>query len=163
MAHGIWETPIMTPVKLNGSVRICAKYRCTINKALPDHAYPVPIVSHVLATSAGAKIFGKEDLAQAYQQLPVDAAFVEAQTIVTHRGAFRVTRLQFAVSIVPGIFQNLMDSLFKEWGHPILRRCVHCHPDLRCFCDTPPLGTIEIPHIRVKGETREVPHWGALG
>ncbi|XP_060126817.1 uncharacterized protein K02A2.6-like [Zootoca vivipara] len=108
-----WETPIVTPVKPNGSVRICADYKCTINKALTAHAYPVPVVSHVLATLAGSKIFGKLDLAQAYQQLPVDEATAEAQTIVTHRGAFRVKRLQFGVSVAPGIFQNLMDSLLK--------------------------------------------------
>ncbi|XP_053229066.1 uncharacterized protein K02A2.6-like, partial [Podarcis raffonei] len=108
-----WETPIVTPVKPNGSVRICADYKCTINKALMAHAYPVPVVSHVLATLAGSKIFGKLDLAQAYQQLPVDEATAEAQMIVTHRGAFRVKRLQFGVSVAPGIFQNLMDSLLK--------------------------------------------------
>ncbi|XP_053229110.1 uncharacterized protein K02A2.6-like, partial [Podarcis raffonei] len=108
-----WETPIVTPVKPNGSVRICADYKCTINKALTAHAYPVPVVSHVLATLAGSKIFGKLDLAQAYQQLPVDEATAEAQMIVTHRGAFRVKRLQFGVSVAPGIFQNLMDSLLK--------------------------------------------------
>ncbi|XP_060541499.1 uncharacterized protein LOC117675782 [Pantherophis guttatus] len=34
----------------------------------------------------------KLDLAQAYQQLPVDEASAEAQTIVTHRGAFKCKR-----------------------------------------------------------------------
>lgn len=70
-------------------------------------------MSHVLATLGGAKIFGKLDLAQAYQQLPVDAAMADAQTIVTHRGAFWAKRLQFRVSVAPGIFQNLMDSILK--------------------------------------------------
>ncbi|XP_033003909.1 uncharacterized protein K02A2.6-like, partial [Lacerta agilis] len=111
--NATWETPIVTTVKPNGSVRICADYKCTINKALMAHAYPVPVVSHVLATLAGSKIFGKLDLAQAYQQLPVDEATAEAQTIVMHRGAFKVKRLQFGVSVAPGIFQNLMDSLLK--------------------------------------------------
>ncbi|XP_015278716.1 PREDICTED: uncharacterized protein LOC107120515 [Gekko japonicus] len=40
------------------------------------------------------KVFAKFDLAQAYQQLPVTREAAEAQTIVTHRGAFRVNRLQ---------------------------------------------------------------------
>ena len=113
VSHALWETPIVAPVKANGDVRICGDYKCTINKALQDHAYPVPVVSHVLATLAGAKVFGKLDLAQAYQQLPVDNCTAEAQTIVTHKGAFRVKRLQFGVSVAPGLFQNLMDSLLK--------------------------------------------------
>ncbi|XP_060100949.1 uncharacterized protein K02A2.6-like, partial [Heteronotia binoei] len=113
VTYADWETPIVTPVKPNGEVRICADYKCTINKALQDNPYPVPVVSHVLAALAGAKVFGKLDLAQAYQQLPVDAKTAEAQTIVTHRGAFRVKRLQFGVSVAPGIFQSIMDSLLK--------------------------------------------------
>ncbi|XP_060107687.1 uncharacterized protein K02A2.6-like, partial [Heteronotia binoei] len=108
-----WETPIVTPLKPNGEVRICADYKCTINRALQDNPYPVPVVSHVLAALAGSKIFGKLDLAQAYQQLPVDNKTAEAQTIVTHRGAFRVKRLQFGVSVAPGIFQSIMDALLK--------------------------------------------------
>lgn len=63
-----------------------ARTTCTLNKALPAHAYPVPVISHVLAMLEGAKNFGKLDLAQAYQQLPVDTATAEAQTIITHRG-----------------------------------------------------------------------------
>ncbi|XP_060100277.1 uncharacterized protein K02A2.6-like, partial [Heteronotia binoei] len=89
VTHATWETPIVTPVKASGEVRICADYKCTLNKALQAHAYPVPIISHVLATLA------------------------DAQTIVTHRGAFRVKRLQFGVSVAPGLFQELMDSLLK--------------------------------------------------
>nr|XP_056710963.1 uncharacterized protein K02A2.6-like [Euleptes europaea] len=84
-----WETLIVTPLKPNGDVRICTDYKCTINTALRPHAYPVPVVSHLLASLAGG------------------------QTIVTHRGAFRVTRLQFGVSTAPGIFQNLMEDLLK--------------------------------------------------
>ncbi|XP_060110491.1 uncharacterized protein K02A2.6-like, partial [Heteronotia binoei] len=111
--YATWETPIVTPVKPNGEVRICADYKCTINRALQDNLYPVLVVSHVLAALAGSKIFGKLDLAQAYQQLPVDEKTAEAQTIVTHRGAFRVRRLQFGVSVAPGIFQSIMDALLK--------------------------------------------------
>ncbi|KAL3205994.1 hypothetical protein MRX96_040441 [Rhipicephalus microplus] len=108
-----WETPIVTPLKGNGDVRICADYKCTINKALQQHAYPVPVVSHVLASLSGGTIFAKLDLAQAYQQLPVTDESAAAQTIVTHRGAFRVRRLQFGVSVAPGIFQNLMETLLR--------------------------------------------------
>ncbi|KAL3228441.1 hypothetical protein MRX96_048564, partial [Rhipicephalus microplus] len=90
-----WETPIVTPLKGNGDIRICADYKCTINKALQQHAYPVPVVSHVLASLSGGTIFAKLDLAQAYQQLPVTDESAAAQTIVTHRGAFRVTSAPF--------------------------------------------------------------------
>ncbi|XP_039192310.1 uncharacterized protein K02A2.6-like, partial [Crotalus tigris] len=111
-----WETPIVTPLKANGDIRICADYKCTLNKALQQHAYPVPVVSHILASLKGGRVFAKLDLAQAYQQLPVDDAAAIAQTIVTHRGAFKVKRLQFGVNVVPGIFQSVMENTL--WGIP---------------------------------------------
>ncbi|XP_015280720.1 PREDICTED: uncharacterized protein K02A2.6-like [Gekko japonicus] len=111
--HSRWETPIVTPVKPDGSIRICADYKCTINKALQQHSYPVPVISHVLASLGGGKLFAKLDLAQAYQQLPVTPEAAEAQTIVTHRGAFKVNRLQFGVNVAPGLFQSLMERLLR--------------------------------------------------
>ncbi|XP_015680545.1 uncharacterized protein K02A2.6-like, partial [Protobothrops mucrosquamatus] len=108
-----WETPIVTPLKANGEVHICADYKCTINRALQQHSYPVPVVSHILASLQGGHIFAKLDLAQAYQQLPVDDATAEAQTIVTHRGAFREKCLQFGVSVAPGLFQGVMERTLK--------------------------------------------------
>ncbi|XP_060542427.1 uncharacterized protein K02A2.6-like [Pantherophis guttatus] len=111
--HAKWETPIVTPVKPDGSVRICADYKCTINKALQQSTYPVPVVHHLLHSLGPGKIFAKLDLAQAYQQLPVDGATAEAQTIVTHRGAFKCTRLQFGVSVAPGLFQSTMERLLQ--------------------------------------------------
>ncbi|XP_026530759.1 uncharacterized protein K02A2.6-like, partial [Notechis scutatus] len=111
--HAQWETPIVTPIKPDGSLRICGDYKATLNHALQQSAYPVPVVQHLLHSLEGGKVFAKLDLAQAYQQLPVDAETAEAQTIVTHRGAFKCNRLQFGVSVAPGIFQSLMERLLQ--------------------------------------------------
>ncbi|XP_058044030.1 uncharacterized protein K02A2.6-like [Ahaetulla prasina] len=114
--HSNWETPIVIPLKPDGSIRICADYKCTINRALQDNPYPVPVVQHLLHSLGQGRIFAKLDLAQAYQQLPVDEATAMAQAIVTHRGAFKCNRLQFGVSIAPGLFQGLMERLLH--GNP---------------------------------------------
>ncbi|XP_015276441.1 PREDICTED: vomeronasal type-2 receptor 26-like [Gekko japonicus] len=136
-AHVRWEMLIVTPVKPNGDVRICADYKCTINKALQDHVYPVPVVSHVLTALAGAQVFGKLDLAQAYQQLPIDAATAEAQKTVTHKGFFKVNHLQFGVCVAPGIFQSFMDSLFKgiPGVQPFLDDVLITAPDSSSFTE----------------------------
>ncbi|XP_032091769.1 uncharacterized protein K02A2.6-like, partial [Thamnophis elegans] len=109
--HSPWETPIVIPVKPDGSIRVCADYKSTINLALQANPYPVPVVQHLLHSLGQGCIFAKLDMAQAYQQLPVDDDAAAAQTIVTHRGAFRCRRLQFGVSVAPGIFQSLMERL----------------------------------------------------
>ncbi|XP_060543046.1 uncharacterized protein K02A2.6-like [Pantherophis guttatus] len=111
--HARWETPIVTPIKPDGSVRLCGDYKSTLNKTLQQSAYPVPLVQHLLHSLGRGRIFAKLDLAQAYQQLPIDEATAEAQTIVTHRGTFKCKRLQFGVSVAPGLFQSLMERLLQ--------------------------------------------------
>lgn len=109
-----WKTPIVTVLKSNDDVRICGDYKSTVNKALKQHPYPIPAVTHLLSSLSGGKFFAKLDLAQAYQQLSVDEATADAQTIATHRGAYKVKRLQYGVSSAPGIFQMFMDGLLKD-------------------------------------------------
>ncbi|XP_060545241.1 uncharacterized protein K02A2.6-like [Pantherophis guttatus] len=108
-----WETPIVIPTKQDGSIRICGDFKCTLNRALQAHPYPVPVVQHLLHSLGHGTIFAKLDMTQAYQQLPVDDATATAQTIVTHRGAFKCRRLQFGVCVAPGIFQSLMERLLQ--------------------------------------------------
>ncbi|KAL1245374.1 Uncharacterized protein TSPI_04422 [Trichinella spiralis] len=51
---------------------------------------------------------------QAYQQLEVDEASAELQTIIAHKGVFKAKRLQFSIVSVPGIFQRFLDSLLAN-------------------------------------------------
>lgn len=111
--HAHWETPIVIPIKADGSIRICADYKATINRALQANPYPVPVVQHLLHSLGRGHIFAKLDMAQAYQQLEVDDSTTEAQMIVTHCGAFWCRQLQFWVCVAPGIFQNLMERLLQ--------------------------------------------------
>ncbi|GBN18772.1 Transposon Ty3-G Gag-Pol polyprotein [Araneus ventricosus] len=108
-----WSTPIVPIIKQSGEIRLCADYKVTINKAMKSHPFPIPSVNHILANLADGKFFAKIDLAQAYLQLRVDDASAEAQTIVTHRVAFKVNRLQFGVNVAPGLFQNFIEDLLK--------------------------------------------------
>lgn len=71
------------------------------------------VVQHLLHSLGRGRVFAKLDLVQAYQQLPVDEPMALAQTIVTHRGAFKCTRLQFGFSVAPRIFQSLMEGLLQ--------------------------------------------------
>lgn len=107
--HTKWKTPIVTPIKPDRSICICADYKCSFNKALQQSPYPVLVVQHLLHSLGQGKIFAKLDLAQPYQQLPVNDTTAEVQAIITHRGAFKCRRLQFGVSVAPGLFQSLME------------------------------------------------------
>ncbi|KRZ81251.1 Uncharacterized protein T08_3732 [Trichinella sp. T8] len=112
--HTTWTTPIVPVIKNDGSIRICGDYKCTVNIALRKDLYQIPAVNDILATLKKGRIFAKLDLAQAYQQLEVDEASAELQTIITHKGAFKAKRLQFGIASAPGIFQCFMDSLLSN-------------------------------------------------
>ncbi|GBL75295.1 hypothetical protein AVEN_194516-1 [Araneus ventricosus] len=75
--------------------------------------YPIPSVNHSLANLADGKFFAKIDPAQVYLQLGVHDASVEAHTIITHRGTFKVNCLQFGVNVAPGLFQNSIEDLLR--------------------------------------------------
>lgn len=64
--HSKWCTLIVTVLKSNGDVRICADYKCTINKALQEHPYQIPAVYEILTTLAKGMVFAKPDMAQTY-------------------------------------------------------------------------------------------------
>ncbi|XP_031342554.1 uncharacterized protein K02A2.6-like [Photinus pyralis] len=98
-----WTTPIVCVVKSSGELRICGDYKCTLNKALLSYTYPVPSVNEILSNLQSAKYFAKLDMAQAFQQLPVDPESAELQTIITHKGCFKVNRLQFGLTVAPQI------------------------------------------------------------
>lgn len=109
-----WSTPVVPVIKQSGEVRLCGDYKVTLNKAMSAHPYPIPAVKHLLSNLKGGGHYAKIDLAQAYLQLPVDEVSAEAQTIITHKGAFKVKRLQYGVNVAPGIFQNLIEYLFRN-------------------------------------------------
>ncbi|XP_036346123.1 uncharacterized protein K02A2.6-like [Rhagoletis pomonella] len=109
-----WATPIVPVPKSDGTIRICGDYKSTLNKALKPHNFQIPAINTLLSSIEGGSIFAKIDLAQAYQQLQVDEQSSVLQSIVTHKGAFRVTRLQFGISSAPGIFQNFIETLLRN-------------------------------------------------
>ena len=73
----------------------------------------MPVISHLLNSIGNVQFFARLDLAQAYHQIPVSEDLAMAQTIVTHRGAFKVNTLQFGISTAAGYFQSLIEDVLK--------------------------------------------------
>uniref|UniRef100_A0A5S6Q6F4 Reverse transcriptase domain-containing protein n=1 Tax=Trichuris muris TaxID=70415 RepID=A0A5S6Q6F4_TRIMR len=108
-----WATPIVPVLKRDGTIRLCADYRATVNPAVATDVYPLLTLDEALAALSGGKYFTKLDLRNAYTQVPVDEAASEVLTVNTPCGLFRVKRLPFDLKAAPGIFQRLMMSLMK--------------------------------------------------
>nr|XP_050035646.1 uncharacterized protein K02A2.6-like [Dermacentor andersoni] len=109
--HSKWATPVVPVVKKDGSIRICGDYKSTVNRVAQWETYPLPTPEQLFARLAGCSKFSRLDLGQAYQQKTVDEETADLLTVTTHRGLFRVTRLQFGVAVAVAIFQRYMEEL----------------------------------------------------
>lgn len=106
-----WATPIVPVLKKNGSLRICGDFKVTVNPALQNEHYPLPLIEDLFAGLANGKQFSKIDLNQAYLQMPVDPESKELLTVSTHKGLFRYRRLAFGITSAPALFQKAMDQI----------------------------------------------------
>ncbi|CDW59351.1 hypothetical protein TTRE_0000768301 [Trichuris trichiura] len=113
VADSKWAAPIVPVLNRNGTVRLCADYRATVNPAVASDVFPLLTFDEALATLAGGKCFTKLDLKDAYAQVPVDEAASEVLTVNTQRGLFQVKRFPFGLKAAPGIFHRSMISLMK--------------------------------------------------
>ncbi|XP_052754781.1 uncharacterized protein K02A2.6-like [Galleria mellonella] len=113
VTYSQWGTPVVPVVKQNGSVRLCADYRATLNKNLLDDKYPIPRVEEVFSKLSGGRYFCTLDINQAYLHMKTDPATAEMQAISTCKGTFKVNRLMFGVKVAPSQWQRYMDQTLQ--------------------------------------------------
>lgn len=105
-----WATPIVPVPKKNGSIRLCADYRLTVNTATETDTYPQPTINESLSELAGGTVFTKLDLKEAYTQVKVTENTAKILTINTPKGLYKMKRLPYGLKACPGIFQRLMSN-----------------------------------------------------
>lgn len=108
-----WATPIVPVMKKDGTIRVCADFKLTLNKYLEVDRFPLPRVDDLLAKLHGGERFTKLDLSQAYLQFELDESKRYA-VINTHKGLFMYNRLIFGLASSPGIFQRKLEQLFAD-------------------------------------------------
>ena len=72
VTHAEWAAPIVLVPKGDGSLRLCGDYKMTVNRSIEIEQYPLPKANELFSSLSGGQQFTKLDLAQAYQQLPLD-------------------------------------------------------------------------------------------
>lgn len=113
VATSEWAAPIVTPVKKDGSVRVCGDFKVTINSQLEVDEYPLPRIDDIYASLGGGTLFSVIDLRQAYLQMEVEEHSRPFLTINTTRGLFQYQRLPYGVASAPAIWQRAMDQILQ--------------------------------------------------
>jgi len=66
--HSEWASPVVIVRKKDGSFRMCADFKRTLNPRIWCDFYPLPKPEEVFASLAGGRVFVTHDLADAYAQ-----------------------------------------------------------------------------------------------
>ncbi|XP_065224383.1 uncharacterized protein K02A2.6-like [Planococcus citri] len=109
-----WGTSSVYVEKSDGSVRLCGNYKKTINKMIKDIRYQLTTVEDIFNKLENGTYYCKLDLRDAFLHLPVDEETAKLQTIVTHRGTFRVKRLYYGSKVAPKLFQRFIDQVIRD-------------------------------------------------
>ena len=114
VAASVWATPIVTPLKANGTVRVCGDFRVSVNPLIKQTAVTTPAVDDMFEGMSGCQIFSKIDLTNAFLQIPLEESSKELTTINTIWGLFQFNFLPFGLTVSPGIFQQQLDRCISD-------------------------------------------------
>ncbi|XP_018365759.1 PREDICTED: uncharacterized protein K02A2.6-like, partial [Trachymyrmex cornetzi] len=93
-----WGTPLVPIIKKDGSIRICADYKVTVNKYIEDVKHPLPRIEELFAALSGGEFFTKLDLTAAYNQLEVSE---ETRHVINKEGLHKDPEKVAAMVEVP--------------------------------------------------------------
>lgn len=115
VAHSKGASPIVVVEKPDGSVRICADFKNTLNPLLEVDQHPLPRIEDILASIGALKPsrLTKLDFSQGYLQLHLDEASQELTCINTSKGLYVWNRLPFGVNVAPAVFQKFVEDLLR--------------------------------------------------
>ena len=139
-----WVSPIVTPPKKDGSIRLCVDMR-EPNKAIQREHHCMPTTDELIQDLNGAVIFSKIDLKAGYHQLELDPASRYVTTFTTHKGLFRYKRLNFGICSASEIFQHAVHQVIHD-----VKGAKNISDDIICFGRGP---NAQADHDRVVKET----------
>ena len=67
-----WASAIVIVPKPDGTIRICADYKRTVNPVIKNDTYPQPTPKELFSKIQGGERFSKTDLTKAYLQVQLD-------------------------------------------------------------------------------------------
>ena len=105
-----WASPLHMVQKSDGSWRPCGDFR-RLNLLSETDCYPLPNMTDITGSLAGAAVFSKLDLKKGYHQIPVHPADVRKTAIITPFGLFEFVRMPFGLKNAGMTFQRFIDRV----------------------------------------------------
>lgn len=105
--------PILFVPKSDGTLRLCVDYR-GLNKVSVKNRYPLPLISEILDRLAGAKIFSKIDIQDAYYRIRIKEGDEWKTAFRTRYGHYEYTVMPFGLTNAPATFQNYIHTALHD-------------------------------------------------
>lgn len=96
--------PILFVPKKDGGLRLCVDYR-GLNKVTIKNRHPLPLISEILDRLAGAKIYSKIDLKDAYHRIKIKQDDRWKTAFRTRYGHYEYVVMPFGLTNAPATFQ----------------------------------------------------------
>lgn len=109
-----WASPIVVVPKPNGSIRVCADFKVTLNPQIKTERYPIPRIEELFHKLQGGRYFSKIDLSEAYLQIELSDAAKRIMVINTPFGLYQYKRMPFGIASAPAIFQRFMEETLAD-------------------------------------------------
>ena len=106
-----------------------------INKITQPEPFYMPRVEEVLESVGKAMYISKIDLSKEYYQVPMASVDIPKTAFTCHKGRFEFRRMLFGVKNAPTVFQELMQTIFREdtqYCSPYMDDLIICSP---CWSD----------------------------
>ena len=108
-----YASPIVSVLKKDGTVRICADYKQTVSTIRSTDSYPIPNIHELYSKLARGCKYTQLDLSQAYAQIMLHPDSPKFTTINTTKGLFMYTRLPYGINCALGIFQRIIEQVLQ--------------------------------------------------
>ena len=102
--------------KKDGSLRLVQDYR-KLNQVTIKDKTPLPLIGEVIDKLKEAKYFNKLDLIWGYNNVWIKEGDEWKAAFLTNKGLFEPQVMYFGLCNLPGTFQRMMDSIFRELLH----------------------------------------------
>lgn len=124
-----YGSPVVLPVKKNGSYRFAIDYR-RLNAITQRDGFPLPRIDDLLDRISGAKYFAIMDAKSGYHQVPMAQADVPKTAFVTSDGQYEWLVMPFGLCNAPATFQRMMTQILLGLAP---KRCVFYIDDILVF------------------------------
>lgn len=108
-----YASPIVLVKKKDGTMRVCVDYR-KLNQLILRPLAPLPLIEDQIDALAEGVYFTVLDLKNGFFHVIVDEDSRKYTAFVTPDGQFEFLKLPFGLCISPTIFQQYINSVFKE-------------------------------------------------